>query len=208
LEVILRYEVRNNIAMYDENNKRDYKYTTNIPAKREITNSRIFISMFMSLIISLMATGIVLSILTIQRVDAQMSNSSGGMGGSMAGSMMSSGKNSNNNNMSMGSNMMAIPAKAPQLNITTAAPPISPTIFKSLSLQIHVDLINATMIAQKWVGGNSHAVSSMVALQNGTPVYTIWVIDNNSGLHQILVDPQNGKVVFANQPMSMTGPFS
>lgn len=164
--------------------------------------------MFVSLIISLMATGIVLSILTIQRVDAQMSNNSGGMGGSMTGSMMSSGKNSNNNNMSMGSNMMAIPAKAPQLNITTAAPPISPTMFKSLSSQMHVDLINATMIAQKWVGSNSHAVSSMVALQNGTPMFTIWVIDSDSGLHQLLVDPQSGKVVFANQPMSMTGPFS
>jgi hypothetical protein len=108
----------------------------------------------------------------------------------------------------MGSNMMAIPPKAPQLNITTAAPPISPTEFKSMASQIHVDLINATMIAQKWVGSNSRAVSSMVAIQNGTPVYTIWVIDSNSGLHQILVDPQNGKVVFANQPMSMSGPFS
>jgi len=100
--------------------------------------------------------------------------------------------------------MMAIPAKAPQLNITTAAPPISPTMFKSMASEIHVDLINATMIAQKWVGSNSHAVSSMVALQNGTPVSC----DSNSGLHQILIDSQSGKVVFANQPMSMSGPFS
>jgi hypothetical protein len=99
-------------------------------------------------------------------------------------------------------------AKDPQLNITIAAPPISPTAFNSLASQMHVDLINATMIAQKWIGSNSHAVSSMVAIQNGTPLYTIWVIDSNSGLHQILVDPQNRKVVFANQPMSMSGPFS
>jgi hypothetical protein len=48
----------------------------------------------------------------------------------------------------------------------------------------------------------------MLGIQNGSPVYTIWIIDNNSGLHQIVVDPQNGKVMFANQPMSMTGPFS
>jgi hypothetical protein len=127
-----------------------------------------------------------------------MSNNS-----SMSDNMMSVG-----NNMSMGSNMMAIPAKATQLNITTAAPPISPNIFKSMASQMHVDLINATMIAQKWVGSNSHAVSSMLGIQNGSPVYTIWIIDNNSGLHQIVVDPQNGKVMFANQPMSMTGPFS
>jgi hypothetical protein len=37
------------------------------------------------------------------------------------------------------------------------------------------------------------------------PVYSIWVIDKNSGSHLIVVDPQNGKVLFANQPMSMTG---
>jgi hypothetical protein len=134
----------------------------------------------------------------MQRVSAQMSNNS-----SMSDNMMSVG-----NNMNMGSNMMAIPAKATQLNITTAAPPISPNIFKSMASQMHVDLINATMIAQKWVGSNSHAVSSMLGIQNGSPVYTIWIIDNNSGLHQIVVDPQNGKVMFANQPMSMTGPFS
>jgi hypothetical protein len=138
------------------------------------------------------------SYMTMQRVNVQMSNNS-----SMTGSMMSSGSN-----MSMGSNMMAIPAKAPQLNITTAAPPVTPATFKSLASQMHIDLVNATMIAQKWVGSNSHAVSSMSGIQNGSPVYTIWIIDSNSGLHQIVVDPQNGKVVFANQPMSMTGPFS
>ena len=138
------------------------------------------------------------SYMTMQRVYAQMSNN-----GSMTGNMMNSGSN-----VSMGSNMMAIPAKAPQLNITTAAPPVTPATFKSLASQMHIDLINATMIAQKWVGSNSHAVSSMVGIQNGSPVYTIWIIDSNSGLHQIVVDPQNGKVVFANQPMSMTGPFS
>jgi hypothetical protein len=77
-----------------------------------------------------------------------------------------------------------------------------------MASQMHVDLINATMIAQKWVGSNSHAVSSMLGIQNGSPVYTIWIIDNNSGLHQIVVDPQNGKVMFANQPMFMSGPFS
>jgi hypothetical protein len=125
-------------------------------------------------------------LLTTQTVDGQMSKSS-----SMAGSMMSSSRNANSSNMSMGSNMMAIPAKAPQLNITTAAPPITPTMFKSLASQMHIDLVNATVIAQKWVGGNSHAVSSMVGIQNGSPVYTIWIIDSNSGLHQIVVDPSS-----------------
>ena len=60
-------------------------------------------------------------------------------------------------------------------------------MFKSMASKMHVNLINATMIAEEWVGNNSDAVSSMVGVQNGLPVYTIWVIDSNSGLHQIVV---------------------
>lgn len=122
----------------------------------------------------------------MHRVGAQMSNS-----GNMAGSMMGNSKGSSGE---MGSNMMAIPAKAPVLNITTAAPPITPTTFKSVASQIRIDLTQATMVAEKWVRGNSHAVSSMIGIQNGSPVYTIWIIDSKSGLHQIVIDPQNGKV--------------
>ncbi|MGC1927981.1 MAG: hypothetical protein WA667_03330 [Candidatus Nitrosopolaris sp.] len=33
-------------------------------------------------------------------------------------------------------------------------------------------------------------------------------IDSSSGLHKSVVDPENGKVLLAYQPMSMTGPFS
>jgi len=139
------------------------------------------------------------AISSLQPVDAQMSNSN------MTGGMMGSGSSSQN--QSMGSNMMTT-AKTPVLNITTSAPPITPTMFKSMVSKMRVNLINATMIAEKWVGNNSDAVSSMVGVQNGLPVYTIWVMDSNSGLHQILVDPENGKVLFAYQPMSMTGPFS
>ena len=124
----------------------------------------------------------------------------------MSNNSMSDNMTSGGSNMSMGSNMM--PARAPQSNITIAAPPLTPAMFKSLAPQMHIDLVNAIMIAQKWVGSNSHAVSSTIGIQNGSPVYSIWVIDGNSGLHQIVVDPQNGKVLLANQPMSMTGPFS
>ena len=166
------------------------------------TTNSMFAFLLLAVIVSSVSVVTTTSI-SMHHVDAQMNNSS-----NMGENMKSSGGNSNMSMSMNSSNMMAIPAKTPQLNITTAAPPISPTMFKSMASQIHVDLINATMIAQKWVGSNSHAVSSMVALQNGTPVYTIWIVDSNSGLHQILVDPQNGKVVFANQPMSMSGPFS
>jgi len=180
--------------MYHRNKK---EYHRNSP--NTITNS-IFGFTLIAVILSSVALIATSSISTMHRVGAQMSNS-----GNMAGSMMGNSKSSSSE---MGSNMMAIPAKAPVLNITTAAPPITPAAFKSMASQIHIDLTKATMIAEKWVGGNSHAVSSMIGIQNGSPVYTIWIIDSNSGLHQIVVDPQNGKIMFANQPMSMTGPFS
>ena len=166
------------------------------------STTSVFVLVGASIVLLLMGLGTasISAISSLQRVDAQMSNSN------VAGSMMSSGSSSSQN-QSMGSNMMTM-AKTPVLNITTSAPPITPAMFKSMASKMHVNLINATMIAEKWVGNNSDAVSSMVEVQNGLPVYTIWVIDSNSGLHQIVVDPENGKVLFAYQPMSMTGPFS
>src|SRR5215469_7313106 len=177
--------------MYYRNKKECHRSTPHT------TTNSVFAFTLIAVILSSAAVIATSSISTMHRVGAQMSN------GNMAGSMMGNSKSSSNG---MGSNMMAIPAKAPVLNITTAAPPITPAAFKSMASQIHIDLTKATVIAEKWVGGNSHAVSSMIGIQNGSPVYTIWIIDSNSG-HQI-VDPQNGKIMFANQPMSMTGPFS
>jgi hypothetical protein len=165
-----------------------------------IKSKTLVVSSILLLLMGLGAASIS-AIFTSQGVDAQMSSSN------MNASMMGSGSSSQNQSMGMVSNMMTM-AKTPVLNITTSAPPITPTMFKSMASKMHVNLINATMIAEKWVGNNSDAVSSMVGIQNGLPVYTIWVIDSNSGLHQILVDPENGKVLFAYQPMSMTGPFS
>ena len=159
------------------------------------TNSIFVSALITSIVLSAAVGG--LSSLTIQRVSAQMSNNS-----SMTDNIMSG------SNMGMGSNMMTIPPKTPQLNITITAPPLTPAMFKSLAPQMHIDLVNAIMIAQKWVGSTSHAISSTIGNQNGSSLYSIWVIDGNSGLHQIVVDPQNGKVLLANQPMSMTGPFS
>jgi len=160
--------------MYHRNKKEYYRNSPNT-----ITNS-IFGFTLIAVILSSVALIATSSISTMHRVGAQMCNS-----GNMAGSMMGTSKSSSSE---MGSNMMAIPAKAPVLNITTAAPPITPAAFKSMASQIHIDLAKATMIAEKWVGGNSHAVSSMIGIQNGSSVCTIWIIDSNSGLHQIVVD--------------------
>ena len=191
--------------MYYKDKKWHYINTTYKAPKTTttLTKSRTFSFLLVTVILSSVALVEVSDISAMQSMDAKMSNTN------MAGGMMSSSSsNSSMGSSSMGSNMMAIPAKAPQLNITTAAPPVTPTTFKSMASQIRVDLINATLTAEKWAGSNSHAVSSTIGMQNGLPVYSVWVIDSNSGLHQIVVDPQNGKVLLANQPMSMSGPFS
>src|SRR5215467_5505710 len=102
------------------------------------TNSIFVSALITSIVLSAAVGG--LSSLTIQRVSAQMSNNS-----SMTNNIMSG------SNMGMGSNMVTIPPKTPQLNITIAAPPLTPAMFKSLAPQMHIDLVNAIMIAQKWL---------------------------------------------------------
>lgn len=72
---------------------------------------------------------------------------------------------------------------------------ITPEVFKSMKSQMHVNLVNATVIAEKSVGNNSQAISSVMSVQNGHLIYNIWVIDASLGLHQIAVDGTNGKVL-------------
>jgi hypothetical protein len=193
--------------MYYKNKNWHHIMTNKTTITTSAIKSRILPFLLVTVILSSIAFGNISAISTMHRVDAKMSNTNV-MAGTMMMNSSSTSSGSRGSSMDMGSNMMAIPAKAPVLNITTAAPPVTPAMFKSMASQIRIDLPNATMIAEKWAGSNSHAISSMIGMQNGSPVYTIWVIDSDSGLHQIVVDPQDGKVLFANQPMSMSGPFS
>jgi len=107
-----------------------------------------------------------------------------GSGVSMTGTLANPG-GSTNQSQGMRSNMM----------MPSTGASITPEVFKSMKSQMNVNLVNATVIAEKSVGNNSQAVSSVMSVQNGHLIYDIWVIDASLGLHQIAVDGTNGKVL-------------
>ena len=83
----------------------------------------------------------------------------------------------------------------------TASIPIGPTIAKAIASQIHVSLANASMIAEKAVGANSHAAAVRLGVIRGFVVYMALVVDSNYAFHGVLVDAGNGKVL-ASTPIS------
>ena len=64
---------------------------------------------------------------------------------------------------------------------------------------VHLSLANASTIAEKTVGPNSHAVSVRIGVVHGFVVYIALVSDINHGLHKVLVDAGNGKVLSSTQ---------
>jgi hypothetical protein len=72
-------------------------------------------------------------------------------------------------------------------------------IAKEIGPQIHVSLANASTIAEKTVGPNAHAVSVRFGAVRGFLVYIALVSDINHGIHTILVDAGNGKVLSSTQ---------
>ena len=76
---------------------------------------------------------------------------------------------------------------------------IGPTISKAITSQMHINLPNATVTAEKSVGANAHALFGRIGLVHGFLVYTILVTDNNSNFHYIMIDAGNGKILSSNQ---------
>jgi hypothetical protein len=91
-------------------------------------------------------------------------------------------------------------------NTTTGA---GPNITGSLSVQnmlakkagseVHLSLATASTIAEKSVGPNSHAESVRIGVVRGFVVYAALVSDINHGIHSVLVDAGNGKVLSSTQ---------
>jgi hypothetical protein len=89
-------------------------------------------------------------------------------------------------------------------NKTTGA---GSNITGSLSLQnmlvrkagsaVHISLANASTIAEKTVGPNSHAVSVRIGVVHGFVVYIALV--QLGGFHRVLVDAGNGKALSTTQ---------
>ena len=110
-----------------------------------------------------------------------------------ASAQMSNNTTTNGNGQNQTTNMM-------RPNIT-ASIPIGPTIAKAIASQIHVSLANASMIAEKAVGANSHAAAVRLGVIRGFVVYMALVVDSNYAFHGVLVDAGNGKVL-ASTPIS------
>lgn len=70
---------------------------------------------------------------------------------------------------------------------------------KAIGPQVHVSLANASTIAEKSVGPNAHAVSVRLGAVHGFVVYIALVSDINHGIHNVLVDAGNGKVLSSDQ---------
>jgi hypothetical protein len=88
-------------------------------------------------------------------------------------------------------------------NWTSSVSLFSPMI-DAINAKIHTTLNDATTNALKAVGGglNSSAVAAFIHPERGFLVYDVFVLDPNDNIHQVIVDPGNGKVL-SNQPMSL-----
>ena len=62
---------------------------------------------------------------------------------------------------------------------------------------VHLSLANASTIAEKTVGPNSHAVSVRIGVVHGFVVYIALV--QSGGIHRVLVDAGNGKALSSVQ---------
>jgi uncharacterized membrane protein YkoI len=84
----------------------------------------------------------------------------------------------------------------------TGSVAIGPLLAKTIASQVHVSLANASMIAEKAVGANAHAVAVRIGVVHGFLLYMALVVDSNNNFHGVLVDAGNGKVLASTQ-MSM-----
>ncbi|MDQ6863402.1 MAG: hypothetical protein M3044_06230 [Thermoproteota archaeon] len=111
---------------------------------------------------------------------AQMSSSS-----SSSGNMTAGGSSQNQTNMMMGT-------YGPNITGSIA---LGPTIAKAIASQVHVNLANASMIAEKAVGANAHSAAVRIGVVHGFLVYMALVVDSSNNFHGVLVDAGNGQVL-------------
>jgi len=68
---------------------------------------------------------------------------------------------------------------------------------KKAGSEVHLSLANASTIAEKAVGPNSHAISVRIGVVHGFVVYIALV--QSHGIHRVLVDAGNGKALSSTQ---------
>ena len=74
---------------------------------------------------------------------------------------------------------------------------VSNALSQMIQSKVHTTLGNAAAGAEKAVGINSHATSANLGEERGYLVYTVRIVDGNSNSHKVIVDPGNGRVLFA-----------
>ena len=104
---------------------------------------------------------------------------------SSSGNMTAGGSSQNQTNMMMGT-------YGPNITGSIA---LGPTIAKAIASQVHVNLANASMIAEKAVGANAHSAAVRIGVVHGFLVYMALVVDSSNNFHGVLVDAGNGKVL-------------
>jgi hypothetical protein len=76
---------------------------------------------------------------------------------------------------------------------------VSNALSQIIQSKVHTTLSDAAKSAESFVGTDSHATSANLKEERGYLVYTIRTIDANNNSNKVIVDPGNGKVLFAQR---------
>jgi hypothetical protein len=76
---------------------------------------------------------------------------------------------------------------------------VSNALSQIIQSKVHTTLSDAATSAERFVGTDSHATSANLKEERGYLVYTIRTIDGNNNSNKVIVDPGNGKVLFAQR---------
>jgi hypothetical protein len=88
-----------------------------------------------------------------------------------------------------------------------------PAMMNGIDSQIKIRLGDAVVTAEKELGNNSRAVAAHLGVVNGYLVYFTWTVDTvpptiaiaspDIGLHKLIIDPGNGKVLLSQKVSTM-----
>jgi len=72
-------------------------------------------------------------------------------------------------------------------------------IAKAIASQIKTSLSDASSVAEKSIGNNSHAVAAHVSDENGYLVYVVVIVDSNGKVHKLIIDPVDNKILLSRE---------
>lgn len=78
--------------------------------------------------------------------------------------------------------------------------PLGSSVAEAIRKDVTISLANASMIAEREVGPNSHTEEARIGVWNdGTMVYFALVLDSNDHAHGVVVNAENGTVIESNR---------